>query len=128
MWFQWPEVTFPKGTWTTNGQDVQLSPRLNKVGMTASTSEIQWSVKNHPEGIKIYTTRPDTLFGASFIALSPDHELVKELAESNPAIIKFRSDCAKIGTTEEAIATAPKLGFDTGLKVKHPRPRFCPKI
>ena len=70
--------------------------------------------------IEIYTTRPDTLFGASFIALSPDHPLVKALAADNSAIEEFKSECAKIGTTEEAIATAPKLGFDTGLTVKHP--------
>ena len=70
--------------------------------------------------IEVFTTRPDTLFGASFVALSPDHPIVKELAASTPKIEDFRAECAKIGTTEEAIATAPKLGFDTGLRVKHP--------
>jgi len=70
--------------------------------------------------VEVFTTRPDTLFGASFIALSPDHPLTKKLAENNETIESFRADCAKIGTTEEAIATAPKLGFDTGLTVKHP--------
>ena len=70
--------------------------------------------------IEVFTTRPDTLFGASFIALSPDHPLTKELAKDNEALEAYRAECAKIGTTEEAIATAPKLGFDTGLKVKHP--------
>lgn len=70
--------------------------------------------------IEIYTTRPDTLFGASFIALSPDHPLTKQLAETRPELDKFRAECAKIGTSEEAIAQAPKLGLDTGLRVKHP--------
>ncbi|MEL6686787.1 MAG: leucine--tRNA ligase [Pseudomonadota bacterium] len=70
--------------------------------------------------IEIYTTRPDTLFGASFIALSPDHPLTKQLAETRPALDEFRAECAKIGTSEEAIAQAPKLGVDTGLRVKHP--------
>lgn len=70
--------------------------------------------------IEIFTTRPDTLFGASFIALSPDHPFTKKLAEGMSAIEDFRAECALIGTTEEAIATAPKLGFDTGLRVKHP--------
>lgn len=70
--------------------------------------------------IEIYTTRPDTLFGASFIALSPDHPLTKQLAESRPNLDEFRAECAKIGTSEEAIAQAPKLGVDTGLRVKHP--------
>ncbi|RKQ69448.1 leucyl-tRNA synthetase [Litorimonas taeanensis] len=69
---------------------------------------------------EIFTTRPDTLFGASFIALSPDHPVVKDLAKNHSDVESFRAECAKIGTTEEAIATAPKLGYDTGLKVKHP--------
>ncbi|WP_371396543.1 leucine--tRNA ligase [Fretibacter rubidus] len=72
------------------------------------------------DDIEIYTTRPDTLYGASFIALSPDHPLVKAMAKESDAVEHFRLDCAKIGTTEEAIATAPKLGFETKLKVKHP--------
>lgn len=72
------------------------------------------------EAIEVYTTRPDTLMGASFVALSPDHPLVKELAASRPEIEAFREECKRIGTTEEAIETAPKLGFDTGLSVAHP--------
>ncbi|MFV0383548.1 leucine--tRNA ligase [Paracoccus sp. (in: a-proteobacteria)] len=75
-----------------------------------------------PEGfaqIEVYTTRPDTLMGASFLALSPDHPLVKALA-GTPEITAFVEECRRIGTTEEAIETAPKLGFDTGLKVRHP--------
>ncbi|CAM3842975.1 leucine--tRNA ligase [Litorimonas haliclonae] len=72
------------------------------------------------QGIEIFTTRPDTLYGASFIALSPDHPITKGLAKTNSEIEAFHKKCAQIGTTEEAIATAPKLGFDTKLKVKHP--------
>ncbi|MEE2862413.1 MAG: leucine--tRNA ligase [Pseudomonadota bacterium] len=72
------------------------------------------------DSIEVYTTRPDTLMGASFVALSPDHPLVKELAASRPGIEAFREECRRIGTTEEAIETAPKLGFDTGLTVRHP--------
>ena len=71
-------------------------------------------------GVKIFTTRPDTLFGASFIALSPDHLIVKQLAKNNFGIEDFLAQCAKIGTSEEAIAQAPKLGLDTGLRVNHP--------
>ncbi|TGN51857.1 leucine--tRNA ligase [Paracoccus liaowanqingii] len=70
--------------------------------------------------IEVYTTRPDTLRGASFVALSPDHPLVKDLAADRPDIEAFREECRRIGTTEEAIETAPKLGFDTGLTVRHP--------
>ena len=76
-----------------------------------------------PEGfdrIEVYTTRPDTLLGASFVALSPDHPLIKALAETRPEIADFCTECRRIGTTEEAIETAPKLGFDTGLIVRHP--------
>ncbi|MGN7867599.1 leucine--tRNA ligase [Paracoccus sp. 22332] len=70
--------------------------------------------------IEVYTTRPDTLMGASFVALSPDHPLVRDLAAADPKVAAFVEDCRKIGTTEEAIETAPKLGFDTGLTVRHP--------
>jgi leucyl-tRNA synthetase len=70
--------------------------------------------------IEVYTTRPDTLMGASFLALSPDHPLVKLLAETRPEVAAFVEECRRIGTTEEAIETAPKLGFDTGLTVRHP--------
>ena len=66
---------------------------------------LQMTFKGDAE-IDVFTTRPDTLFGASFIALSPDHPITEKLAASNPDIEAFRKDCAKIGTTEEAIATA----------------------
>ncbi len=72
------------------------------------------------DGIQIFTTRPDTLYGASFMALSPDHPLTKKLAETNSDLEEFCKECARIGTSEEAIANAPKLGFDTSLTVKHP--------
>ena len=74
----------------------------------------------YEDDIEVYTTRPDTLYGASFIGLSPDHPLTKQLAENNEKLEAFRVECAKIGTSEEDIAKAPKLGFDTGLKVTHP--------
>jgi len=69
--------------------------------------------------IEVYTTRPDTLMGASFVGISPDHPLAKAL-ESDPAVAAFCVQARKGGTTEEAIETAEKLGFDTGLRVKHP--------
>jgi leucyl-tRNA synthetase len=71
-------------------------------------------------GISVFTTRPDTLFGASFVALSPDHPLTVQLAEKSESLQAFRKKCAQIGTTEEAIEKAEKLGFDTGLSVAHP--------
>ncbi|MDB6178903.1 leucine--tRNA ligase [Paracoccus sp. Z330] len=85
--------------------------------------QFRFATVDAPEGfeaIEVYTTRPDTLMGASFAALSPDHPLVKKLAETRPEVAAFIEECKRIGTTEEAIETAPKLGFDTGLTVTHP--------
>ncbi|MGB0921426.1 MAG: leucine--tRNA ligase [Alphaproteobacteria bacterium] len=79
-----------------------------------------FEVVGRDEGIEVYTTRPDTIFGASFCALSPDHPLTAELARGNPELKAFVAECRKIGTSEEAIQKAEKRGFDTGLKVKHP--------
>ncbi|WP_415391846.1 leucine--tRNA ligase [Paracoccus sp. SJTW-4] len=70
--------------------------------------------------IEVYTTRPDTLLGASFVAISPDHPLAKALAETNPALAEFAAEFHKGGTTEEAIETAEKRGLDTGVRVRHP--------
>ena len=72
------------------------------------------------QSISVFTTRPDTLYGASFIALAPDHPITKALAVENAEIAAFQKECAKLGTSEEAIEKAPKLGIDLGLKVKHP--------
>ena len=74
----------------------------------------------HHAALEIYTTRPDTLYGASFCAISPDHPLAISLAKDNPALAAFRADCAKRGTSEADIEAGEKLGFDTGLTVKHP--------
>ena len=70
--------------------------------------------------ITVYTTRPDTLMGASFVGISPDHPLAKALAGDNPEVAAFRADVAKGGTTEEALEKAEKLGLDTGIRVRHP--------
>ena len=71
------------------------------------------------EPITVYTTRPDTLNGASFVGISPDHPIAKAM-EGDAAVDAFLAEARKGGTTEEAIETAEKLGFDTGIKVKHP--------
>lgn len=70
--------------------------------------------------IEVFTTRPDTIFGASFIALSPDHPLTSELAEGNADLTEFVADCHRQGTATEALEKAEKKGFYTGLHVKHP--------
>ncbi len=69
--------------------------------------------------IKVFTTRPDTIFGASFIALSVDHPIAKKF-EKNNNFISFKTECSKMGTTEEALANAEKIGFNTGLFALHP--------
>ncbi len=81
--------------------------------------EINFEILDSKNTINIFTTRPDTIFGASFIALSPDHPLSKNF-EKNENFLKFKSECNKTGTTEEALANAEKLGFNTNLFVKHP--------
>ena len=70
--------------------------------------------------VEVFSTRPDTLFGASFVALSPDHPLAQQLAKSDRKLEAFIEKCHQTGTSEEAIETAEKLGFDTGLKAAHP--------
>lgn len=72
------------------------------------------------EKIEVYTTRPDTLAGASFIAIAPEHELAKAMAMENTALAEFNVDVRRAGTSEEALEKAEKRGFDTGLTVKHP--------
>ena len=81
--------------------------------------ELNFKLSNSQEKIKVFTTRPDTIFGASFLALSNDHPLSKSF-EKNKNFIKFKEDCNKTGTTEEALANADKLGFNTNLLVDHP--------
>ncbi len=70
--------------------------------------------------VEVYTTRPDTLLGASFVGISPDHPLAKELEAKDEAVAAFCAECRKGGTTAEALEKAEKMGFDTGLKVRHP--------
>ncbi len=73
-----------------------------------------------PDGIDVFTTRPDTMFGASFIAIAADHPIAADLAQHAPALQSFIETCHKGGTTAADIETAEKLGFNTGLSVQHP--------
>ena len=84
-----------------------------------------FAVDGRDDGIEVFTTRPDTLFGASFLALSAEHPLTAELAAGNPAIAAFVEECRRTGTSEEAIETAEKRGIDTGLTAAHP---FLPDV
>ena len=81
--------------------------------------EIDFKVYDSDKKINIFTTRPDTIFGASFIALSVDHPLNKNF-KNKDKFKKFKQACNKTGTTEEALANADKLGFNTGLFANHP--------
>ena len=81
--------------------------------------EINFQITNNKEKINIFTTRPDTIFGASFIALSIDHPLSKNYL-NDKKFLKFKKECNKSGTTEEALANAEKIGFRTNLDVQHP--------
>lgn len=107
---QWPEkVRLMQKNWI--GKSEGLSLRWQTVAATA------------PEGfsdITVYTTRPDTLFGASFLAIAADHPLAKALAENNTAIAEFCDECRRQGTSLAALETAEKRGMDTGVKVVHP--------
>ena len=83
----------------------------------------QWggaAPKSLESGLEVYTTRPDTLYGASFVGVAPDHPLAQQLAASNPAAAAFIEACRKGGASEAEIETAEKIGFDTGLTVIHP--------
>ena len=85
--------------------------------------EFDFEVKNPPvnhEKIKVYTTRPDTLMGASFIGISADHPLAKELEKENNQISIFNKECRQMSTSEADMEKAEKKGIDTGLRVKHP--------
>nr|MBA3324917.1 leucine--tRNA ligase [Paracoccaceae bacterium] len=71
------------------------------------------------EALEVYTTRPDTIFGATFAAVSPDHPLARAL-EADPAVAAFVAECRRMGASEAELETAEKRGLDTGVRVVHP--------
>ena len=81
--------------------------------------EINFQIFNSTSKVKVFTTRPDTIFGASFIALSADHPLSEKYKDTDN-FKKFKKECDKTGTTEEALAIADKIGLNTGLFAEHP--------
>jgi len=107
---RWPEkVRLMQKNWIGRSEGLSVRFALDKGNAPQGESEIE-----------IYTTRPDTLFGASFIALAPEHPLSKKIAEKNSELQVFIDECRKIGTAQELIDKAEKKGFDTGLRVAHP--------
>ena len=81
--------------------------------------EFHWSLSDG-EQLTVYTTRPDTIFGASFVAIAADHPIAQKLAEGNPEVQAFIERCKQGGTTAAELETQEKLGFDTGITATHP--------
>ena len=102
---QWPnKVKLMQKNWIGRSEGCELDFKI---------------IENNLNKIKVFTTRPDTIFGASFIALSVDHPLSKKFQEKED-FKKFKLVCSKVGTTEEAIAGAEKIGFNSGEFAAHP--------
>jgi leucyl-tRNA synthetase len=105
---QWPDkVRLMQENWI--GKSVGMRFRFKLQQTTGGQSELE-----------VFTTRPDTIFGSSFVAVSPDHPIALELAETQAAVADFIAECKRGGTTAAELETAEKKGFDTGLKVLHP--------
>ncbi len=103
---RWPDkVRLMQKNWIGRSEGLLVRFMLDPKTTPDSESELE-----------IFTTRPDTLFGAKFMALSPDHPLATAVAKKNPELAKFIEDCHHMGTSQEAIDTAEKMGFDTGIK------------
>ncbi|WP_188237817.1 leucine--tRNA ligase [Sphingopyxis sp. LK2115] len=101
----WPDkVRLMQENWIGKSQGLEFSFRL----------------AGGAPGFDVFTTRPDTLYGASFAAISPDHPLAERLAKASPELAAFIAECRRQGTSAEQLETAEKLGFDTGLAVEHP--------
>ena len=106
---RWPDkVRLMQKNWIGRSEGLRVRFEFVEAAPTGDTT------------LEIFTTRPDTLYGASFMGLSPDHPISVKLAETNPELKDFIDECRRVGTSEEAIEKAEKKGIDTGLKVKHP--------
>ena len=94
---------------------------MQKLDREIFGSEIDFKIEGDlpVNNIKCFTTRPDTLFGFSFLALSIDHEISK-FYSNDSNFLKFKEECSKTGTTEEAIAVGEKIGFKTNLMAINP--------
>lgn len=107
---RWPDkVRLMQRNWIGRSEGLLIRFALDQATTPAGESEL-----------KIFTTRPDTLFGAKFMAISSDHPLAQAAAAKNPELAKFIADIKKIGTAQEIIDTAEKQGFDTGISAVHP--------
>ena len=91
----------------------------------AVCGNIAENIAAETDNIEVFTTRPDTLYGASFVAIAANHPLAIAVANGNAEATAFLAECAKLGTSEAAVETAEKKGFDTGLTVQHPLVADC---
>jgi leucyl-tRNA synthetase len=107
---RWPEkVRLMQRNWIGRSEGLLVRFALDPATTPNGESELD-----------IFTTRPDTLFGAKFMALAPDHPLATAAASKNPALAEFIAECKRTGTAQELIEKAEKKGFDTGIKAVHP--------
>ncbi len=107
---RWPEkVRLMQKNWIGRSEGLLLRFMLDPA-----------TTPNKENELEIFTTRPDTLFGAKFMALSPDHPLSQAAAKKNPKLAEFIEQCHRMGTAQAEIETAEKLGFDTGMRAIHP--------
>jgi len=109
---RWPErVRLMQSHWIGRSEGARL-----KFALTAPEGGQGAAI----DSVEVYTTRPDTLYGMSFLALAPEHPLAAAVAARDPKAAAFVADCRSLGTSEAAIETAEKQGYDTGLRVVHP--------
>jgi leucyl-tRNA synthetase len=95
--------------------------RLMQENWIGKSTGLQFSFKLSDGGsLEVYSTRPDTIFGASFVAVAADHPVAQAAASGNPEVEAFIEQCKRGGTTAAELETAEKLGFDTGIKALHP--------
>jgi leucyl-tRNA synthetase len=106
---RWPEkVKVMQRNWIGKSEGLHIRFALESNSLADQTE------------LKVYTTRPDTLFGASFMAIAPDHPLAKAASEKNARLAAFCEECRRMGTSVAVLETAEKKGFDTGLRAIHP--------
>ncbi|MEZ5994210.1 MAG: leucine--tRNA ligase [Hyphomonadaceae bacterium] len=117
---KWPDkVRLMQSNWIGKSQGAKIWwPIAHAPDFLERTPEGQPCHARDP--IEVFTTRPDTLFGASFLALAPDHPLTRAIAEHRPEVAAFIAECAQLGTSEADIEKAEKKGVDLGVRVKHP--------
>ncbi len=118
---RWPDkVRTMQGNWIGKSQGAKIWWEIAQAPEALSRDKDAQGRNHATDPIEVYTTRPDTLFGAAFVALAPDHPLTREIAKSRPDVAKFMADCAARGTSEADIEKAEKVGIDLGIRVKHP--------